>query len=356
MGYSVSECRKLLLKHPRLLSAGVQTGLIPRLKFLHREVEISIEDLRVIVQKNPRILEMSVDQNLQPKLIFFFILTLRMQPKEVSKMLVKFPQILDFNLDNHISPIYRYFLSLNLSTYEFSRILQRAPNVISLSLPRIKQRIEYLKFELNLEADAIRRILHQSPQIISLSQENLETSIQFLLDTVAPGTSLTTVITEKDDKTDEHDGVGTRTSDSRNPLGIVQTIITGLPSILNLSIERNLQPKVEYLGDRLGEEELSSALMCCPTLLGYSLENRIRPRLEQILAAGVEGRKITTVIPLKEEAFNVWLESRLRDVLQRDTDEKIQQGDGELGESEEQTAGKIFEDGGRIIHWRRRLQ
>ena len=346
MGYSLSDCRKLLVKDPRLLTSSVMTGLIPRLNFLNKEVDISLPDIRKIALKNPRILLMSIENNLTPKCVFYFIMTLQMESKEVGKMLLKYPQVLDYNLEHHILPIHHYFLSLDFSTHEFSRILRRYPRLITYSLIRIKRRIGYLRFELGLEANAIRRILHQCPQIVSLGQENIEDTVDFLLQAVAPGASFVGSKTKyiqsssdgknnrdnmysydetttkgggdaRDDAASGGDKITTTVEtddgdDHRDALTIIQILIPGLPTLLALSIEDNLKPKVEYLRDRLGQEELSNSLLRLPALLGYSLENRIRPRLERIVAAELPCGKITVAITLKEDAFDGWLERQIQ--------------------------------------------
>ena len=84
---------------------------------------------------------MSVDQNLTPKCVFYFIMTLQMNTKDVGKLLIKYPQILDYNLEHHTLPIHHYFLSLDFSTYEFSRIIQKYPRLVTYSLIHIKRRI-----------------------------------------------------------------------------------------------------------------------------------------------------------------------------------------------------------------------
>lgn len=416
MGYSLSDCRKLLVGEPRLLSGGVKTGLIPRLNFLHKEVEIALPDIRKIVLKNPKILLMSVEQNLTPKCVFYFIMTLHMESKDVGKMLLKYPQILDYNLEHHILPINHYFLSLDFSTYEFSRIIQRYPRLVTYSLIRIKRRIGYLRFELSLEANAIRRILHQCPQIVSLGQENLERTVEFLLQAVAPGASLvdtkngikngknrnTDNETNKDSDTGDvvdHEMVD---ADDRNALAIVQILVAGLPTLLSLSIDQNLEPKVKYLRERLGQEELSNALLRMPALLGYSLQNRVRPRLEKILQAEIPGEKITVAITLKDYDFEKWLERQIqkrskdfRPVIKNDNNtttrsrslaktnivgsstvsepivDQLEEnrkerknrmsGKGNLPEIAEDDTdsgvdkdnNRVVEEGGKIIHWRR---
>lgn len=419
MGYSLSDCRKLLVKDPRLLTSSVITGLIPRLNFLNKEVDISLPDIRKIALKNPRILLMSIENNLTPKCVFYFIMTLQMESKEVGKMLLKYPQVLDYNLEHHILPIHHYFLSLDFSTHEFSRILRRYPRLITYSLIRIKRRIGYLRFELGLEANAIRRILHQCPQIVSLGQENIEDTVEFLLQAVAPGASFvgsktkhiqsTSVESNRNNK-DDYDETTTKgdgdtrnatasdgdemitmvetdddDDDHRDALTIIQILIPGLPTLLALSIENNLKPKVEYLRDRLGQEELSNSLLRLPALLGYSLENRIRPRLEQIVAAELPCGKITVAITLKEDAFDGWLERQIQNrsknnlrrfEIKKKTKKKAtsttgriitnsMSGTNEKNLPETTTADddadagtnkgnrRVVEEGGKITHWRR---
>lgn len=418
MGYSVTECRNLLLSDPRLLRCSVEGGLIPRLSFLHKEVEIPIPDLRMIVRKNPSILMMSVELNLQPKIIFYFIMTLRMTPDQVRKVLLKYPHILDYNLDNHIRPIHTYFLNLDFSTQEFANIIRRFPQIVSNSLGRIKQRIEYLRCELCLDADSIRRIVHQSPQFIGLTQERIKTAVDYLLDVVSPGATLSVnnnnnlvAVGATDNKSHGHNNSNNNNDDewkgnsdnstsnyhsnktNKNitpPLLIVQKIVTGLPSLLTLNIENNLQPKVEYLRQTMGQRELSDALMRMPPLLGYSLTNRIMPRMEALINAGVDVGKITVGIPKKEEDFYRWLEGRAKERMVNDmgsADESttttttltIQQESslkltgtspgmttttGEedtkktisepgLNQDVQDSGGRVVEEGGRIIHWRR---
>ncbi|KAL3911248.1 MAG: hypothetical protein SGILL_007355, partial [Bacillariaceae sp.] len=355
MGFTVAETRRLLLKEPKVLRGSVKTGLIPRLLFLHKEVQISSQDLRTIVKKNPRILAMNVDQNLQPKLIFFFILTLRMEPRDVSKLLVKYPQVLNYSLERHIMPIYQYFTNtLDLSTLEFVRILKRYPRLLTYSLTRIKRRLGYLRFELQLNAESIRRILYQSPQVISLSQENVETTVKFLLEAVAPNATQTL-------DPDENYVM------SEESLEIVQTVVSGMPSLLGLNIETSLQPKVDYLKSNMGQEAFSRALLKSPLLLGYSLEKRIQPRMEMLLQGGVDPEKITIALPFKEEAFEAWLKGRIANAKQkRKAEEKqrppmLQGTKAEEPKKEEEIVietprGKnkvVVKDGGRILQWKR---
>jgi mTERF domain-containing protein len=328
MGYSEAETRTLLIQEPKLWTASVDSGLTPRWRFLSKEMEIPPDKLRLLIQKNPRILLKSLDENLRPKLIFFFIMTLNMEPQEVLKILLAYPRILEYSLDNHLRPIVQYLISLDFSAREVARMLLKSPRLVTHSLFKIKHVVGYLRFELGLQAPDVRRVLYQSPQLVGLTTTNLAEKVDFLERACGSGTT-------------------------------IRKVIVGMPTLLNLSIHKNLKPKVDYLSDMLGKDELSLALNRLPTLLGYSLDKRIRPRLEQILEAGVDGGSLTVGIPMKEEAFDSWLKGRalkaerLQKEGQSTKEKKRETDDGAEQEEPDEDKRFVEEKGGRIVHWRR---
>jgi len=134
-----------------------------------------------------------------------------------------------------------------------------------------------------------------------------------------------------------------------------------MPSLLHLNIERNLEPKVMYLRSQLGDEGLSAALQRMPMLLAYSLEKRIRPRMEMVLGAGLEGGAITVGIPKGEEAFCRWLEARERKGQAKPRKSQKENGDAHddvdasLNELPPQSSSFENErdDSQGIVHWTR---
>ena len=85
MKYTIQECRELLLQKPDLLRASVTTGLIPHYQFLTSEMELSVQQLQKVVKKNPNILLYSVEENLIPKLVYYMIMRLQMNTKQIHK-------------------------------------------------------------------------------------------------------------------------------------------------------------------------------------------------------------------------------------------------------------------------------
>lgn len=282
MGFNISECRKIFLLEPKLFRSSAQNGLIPRFRFLLRDANLDLDQLRSIVLKYPRILIYSLD-NLVGKMIFFFVMTLKMEPTQITKVLISFPYILDYNLERHIVPIFDYFIQdLGYQPTEFRSILLKFPRLVSHSLSKIKHVIGYLRFQLELEADHVKRIIFQAPQVVGLKDETLQSKVDFLQQnlTLAP-----------------HQ---------------LRKIITGMPTVLILSVGNNLVPKMAYLDSCFPHtSDLRDAVLRLPTLLGYSLDKRIKPRMEAILnCTTLQPGSITIAIPMKEESFVKWLDRR----------------------------------------------
>ena len=323
MKYSVTECRELVLGEPRLLRAGVKTGLVPRMKFLLSDVQIPMNELKVIVQKNPLILLYSLEQNLAPKLVFYMLMQLQMSARQVTKLLLAYPQVLNYNLDRTIQPMTEYFVhDLEFSNTEFAAILLRFPRLFTLSLRKIKHAVGYYRFELGLSPFQVKGVLYRAPGLLGLNADtNVRNKVKYLQSTLG----LT------DDQT--------------------RTLVAAMPSILGLSIPNNLQPKLDYLLASLGNNGsiLRDTVLRLPTLLGYSLKNRIQPRVEAILEAGLDASCITIGIPMKHVDFESWLQRRKDTAIRRKRQEEPPPVSPPMNDKSDDSS----DASGRIVHWSR---
>ena len=331
LGMGKNDVRKLLLSEPKLITASVDTGLMPRYNFLHKELKIRVFDLQKIVKGNPRILLYSLVGNLHPKIISFFIMKLYMEPQHVLKLLSAYPLILDYNLEDHMIPIARYLISeLEFSPMEMRRILLKFPRLMTHSLFKIKHVVGYLRFQLGMDANEVKRVLFQAPQVISLSTDStLVSKVSFLRDFF--------------DLNNEKD---------------LRKVIAGMPTLLLCSIENNLAPKAKYLLDQFGGDrfELRQAILTLPTLMGYSLDKRIRPRMTRISEKGVEPIKITVGITMTQDNFEKWLgnkSSRIRNggLLIDSCDNQERSSVGIKGTAIIDLEAQQLS--GRIVHWKR---
>lgn len=278
----IDSVRELLVRTPRLLLSGVGTGLVPKLNFLTQEINFSIEEVWRICQKNPRLLMYSLDDNLCEKLVFFFILQLQLKPEDVRKIVLAYPHIMDYNLENHLKPIAEYFTKdLEYSAAEFGSIILKFPRVFSYSLVRIKHLTGFLRYEVELDSRQAKRVVYQAPQILGLGESTIKEKLDYLRNRLAL---------------------------SVDELGLV---LSKMPTLMCLGI-KTLASKLDFLEDSFDSSDtqmLKDTILTQPTLLGYSLESRIQPRMQQLKAAGIQPYKISVGISMPEAQFHNWLSS-----------------------------------------------
>jgi len=273
--------RKLLVDTPKLLLSSVETGLLPRMKFLHNEIQFTLPELQNLYEKNPRLLLYSLDDNLREKIVFFFILQLQMETKDVRKLLKSYPQVMDYNLDSHIKPIAEYCMTeMGFSSTEFASIILKFPRLFTYSLFRIKHVIGYLRFELNLNPSQVKRVIFQAPQVFGLGEDNVKEKLNILT---------------------------TRLGLTSEELGHV---FSTMPTIICLSANKTLTPKLDYLEQTIiNNQILKESIIKQPTLIGYSLDGRLRPRMQRLVNAGIPAHKITVGISMSEDKFKNWIKS-----------------------------------------------
>ena len=350
----------LLLKEPKLLCAAVETGLIPRLSFWVHEVLptdddliITKEELQQLFISNPRLLLYSIEQNLRPKIQTYFYETLLFTKKEFyTKILKKYPYVLDYSFERQIEPLTTYLQTeLEYSPMELRRIWCKFPRIVSYSLYNIKHVVGYLRYTLQLDADQVKRVLFQAPQIIGLNTDRtLQNKVKFLQ------TQLNLTSPEE-----------------------VKKVLVSLPTILLCSIERNIEPKIQYfqqqiLSSQLPSLSLKEMILLQPTLLGYSLEKRIKPRMRLLQEYNIPVSKLTVCIPMKEPKFQEWLIQTHWKLYSKnmDTDTKrvisplmelpmafvpLNSTDTNFIKSTSEENPTSFDDStnrkGRVVHWRR---
>ena len=226
------------------------------------------------------------------QIVFFFILQLNLEPVDVRKVLLNFPQVVDYNLESHLRPIAEFFtMDIKFSAAEFGGIVLKFPRLFSYSLFKVKHVTGYLRYELGLDARQTKRVLFQAPQVLGLSELKLKQKLDFL----------------------------------RSRLGLDQeelnAIFSKMPTVACVGTD-NVSCKLDYMEKILKEEKSPSSLrdvvLKQPTLLGYSHECRIVPRMQMLVKNGVDPAKISVCISMSESNFVKWLNSSTSRLLAKD--------------------------------------
>ena len=208
------------------------------------------------------------------------------------KILLKFPQVLDYSLESHLRPIAEFFrMDIKFSAAEFGVIVLKFPRLFSYSLFKVKHVTGYLRYELGLDARQTKRVLFQAPQVLGLSERRLKEKLEFL----------------------------------RNRLGLdeeeLNTIFSKMPTVACVGTN-NVSCKLDYMEKILKQEgslsSLRDVVLRQPTLLGYSHKCRIVPRMQMLVKNNVDPAKISVCVSMSESSFEKWLNRRAARLLAKD--------------------------------------
>ena len=333
LGYTPEETKDLLIACPQLVTPSVKQNLLPKFYYLWQNALLETETLRTAIKKNPKMLLHSLNKNLKPKLEYFRD-KLGVEPEAMNKLMSAYPMIFNYKLEKTLIPLTDYFVNdLGFSITEFRKIILKFPRLATYSFPcKIRHVVGMFKYEIELDACKIKRVLYQAPQVMGFTDTCLREKIDYLRIEVLGG----------------GDGTNYSTTDKQ----MLIKLVSGMPTLLLCSIENNLAPKVAYLRATFDHDEeiFREAIVIAPTLLGYSLEKRITPRVESLKRIGEDVRRITVGIGFTDEKFEQWIESlgsNKRKTFSRRRKQKIMVTMDRDEEVEEEGRG------GRIVTWTR---
>eukprot|EP01018_Ginkgo_biloba_P034369 Gb_13847 [translate_table: standard] len=241
-----------------------------------------------LILRHPALLLLNVGRDLKPRI--GFLEDLLEDEDSLKKLLRRFPGILAYtveHMENHVA----YLKSAVFTEDNIAIIVKVYPQILSLSIERTLQpRIEYLE-NCSLSKKEIAKLLIRYPTFLGLSfDENLSKKSTFLQKigfqpyTYELAQALTTVTRINYEKLQATIGLLLSYG-----LSYVDICLMGSkqPHILRFS-SKCLKPKIDYLvNDMYGS---SKNLVSFPAFLGYSLEDRIKPRhkiMKQLISRGL---------------------------------------------------------------------
>jgi mTERF domain-containing protein len=209
--------------------------------------------------------------------ISFFQTDLCITNSEVIQMIRQHPNILTHSINGKLKPLTQYFVDFGIAPSRWKKMLVRYPKITTVPIGKLGTRAKFLESALGLKGQLdISYVITGFPPTLWLGEENIMNKVYVLCRELE---------LEEDD---------------------LRNIMVTYPNILGYSIENNILPKFQFLlGDfkpnsgtdvamdqaMMGEtcigagmtrQELKEFVLYQPSLLGYSLENRIRPRIAQM--------------------------------------------------------------------------
>jgi len=253
------ERNRLIQKCPGLLHHSIERKLGPLFHFFRIRCTLTEREIIIVLSRSPQVLVYKLD-NLRHKVTF---LEESLGIDSVCKLLKRAPTLLNLKPES-LQPKFDYLTDrLQLDNYDVENpqsmltdIIIRAPSLLSMNIEtKLEPTLNQIQNRLELDTHRFRNLIHRSPTMVY--RTNLEDHF----------TWLEKVLQLKD-------------------LQELALIIERQPTILNLSIDTNLQSTIDFCiemaGDDVPEKEVVGWFRKAPRLLVASLENRLKPRWAQI--------------------------------------------------------------------------
>lgn len=256
------------------------------LTFLTDERKIMTQDeAKRLIQKSPSTLTYSLSNIEQTT--NFFLSECELTKDEYTKMLFTYPQSLGMSIDNCLRPAIHFFRD-EIGSNKWKWIIVRYPQIFrNAQVLRPRAKFMYSKLKLERWAD-LSQIASKYPPSFWLAEENTGPKLEYLQQTLELG---------------------------MGELSYLREIIVTYPQLLGLSLEDNLRPTVEFFlsedGADLAVSQLRYFVSYQPAILAYSLEKRIKPRIQRMRDAGIRLEYSPPVImSYTDSKFDVWLEQQ----------------------------------------------
>ncbi|XP_058070699.1 transcription termination factor MTERF9, chloroplastic isoform X2 [Magnolia sinica] len=244
-----------------------------------------------------------------------FLLSVGVKHRDIRKILLRQPQILEYTVENNLKSHVAFLTSLGIPDSRIGQIITATPSLFSYSVEHsLKPTISYLVEEVGIKRSDVSKVVQLSPQILVQRIDNSWTTrFCFLSEELgAPRDNIVKMVAKHPQLLHYsiEDGILPRINFLRS-IGMCNSdilkVLTSLTQVLSLSLEENLKPKYLYLINELHNEVHS--LTKYPMYLSLSLDQRIRPRhrfLVSLKKAPKGPFPLSSLVPTDESFCQQW--------------------------------------------------
>ncbi|XP_043723152.1 transcription termination factor MTERF5, chloroplastic-like [Telopea speciosissima] len=271
IGLSESQLSVVISRRPIILTAGVESSLLPKVK-LFESLGASGKELADLIASSASCLSNSVDRRIVP--CVDVLRDLLQDDKKVRLALKRCPWILSSNPDKVLRRNVGFLLQKGLEGPSLSTLIFKSPNILVMKLEQLSvacQIVEQFGLACSSSPEAYANALHV---VTTVSKENLSKKLDIF----------STYGFEESDK---------------------YVLFKSSPAVFRLN-EENLKSKLDFfLSSMDNPREL---LLKCPLIMGLSLEERLMPRyswIQNLRSRGLVSKKIdyATAFCISEDKF-----------------------------------------------------
>ncbi|KAK6277100.1 hypothetical protein POUND7_017423 [Theobroma cacao] len=294
----------------RVSETGPAGKLRPQVLYL-MELGMDLEKIKVITRRFPSFAYYSLEGKIKP--VVEFLLELGVPKSDIPIILSKRPQLCGISLSENLIPTMTFLENLGVDKKQWAKVIYRFPALLTYSRQKVKTTLDFL-YEMGISSENVGKILTRCPNIISYSVE----------DKLRP------------------------TAKYFRSLGVdIAVLLLRCPQTFGLSIEANLKPVTEFFLDKgytveevgimtsrygalytfslvdnlipkwdffLTMDYSKSELVKFPQYFGYSLEERIKPRVAVVKESGVK-LLLNQILSLSSRDFEKALKKKIEKQL-----------------------------------------
>lgn len=276
--------------------------------FSKEEIEVIMGNDKIKDYKK-NTLDIKVDE------IFKYLSTKNMNKKEITKIIIKFPRLITYSIENISSNCEYLDITFDKKT---NRIVKSNPRILSRNIEYIENRIKYLT-NIFKEEKIVKKICIKFPTILTLSELNIEISIKNLEELINDKNKIISLISSNPNILSFSNKLINQKikwfyDKGYNKKEIMKIIIKA-PTVLTIDYETkesNIDKKYNYLFYELNytKEEIIDITSKFPIYYTLGLDT-IKNRVENLIRLGYNIDTIKTIIykfppiiSLKENTIN----------------------------------------------------
>ncbi|KAL4446227.1 hypothetical protein ABPG77_003034 [Micractinium sp. CCAP 211/92] len=254
----------------------------PQVLLLH-DLGLRSADFQRLGDSRPEIFQMGIVT--MRRKIKFFQDTIGLSNAELTKVVVKFPRILEYKSERTIRPRLEFLRRCGVGQEDLAKVFIRAPMALELRVrDTLEPRADFLRNVLSLSSGALGKLIVRHPQVLTCTEDMMQQRVDFLLQQGLSQAELgravlahPQVLHYKIDSMQERVNFLLSIGLDRQQ---VASCVARFPQLFSLNVEANLGPKWRYLVDflRASPEESVATLCSYPAYFSLSLTNRVVPR------------------------------------------------------------------------------
>ncbi|XP_077222407.1 mitochondrial transcription termination factor family protein isoform X2 [Tasmannia lanceolata] len=286
VGVPKGRIRIIILSFPPIVFYDVEKDIKPRLKALGK-AGVGEQDVGKMLIKYPWILATSIQENYVDILSFF---DMQKVPKvSVDHAIISWPHLLGCSTSK-LKSMVEQFAELGVKNKKLGQVIASSPQLLLRKPHEFLEVVSFME-QLGFDEESIGRILSRCPEIFAANVENtLKKKLKFLSELGISDDNLPRVIRKYPELLVSDPNTLLPRMRYLLKIGLskreVASMVKKFSPLLGYSIEEVLKPKVEFLVCTMGKPVRD--VVEYPRYFSYSLEKKIKPRFWVLKGRDVE--------------------------------------------------------------------